>query len=63
MEQIDRFQSFRMRMFNVRGNCRRHKKANFFKPLKRLILTVKGLRPKAFSPVYLSRFLEFLALI
>jgi hypothetical protein len=57
------FQSFRMRMFRVRDYCRWHKKLNSFLALKFLSLMVQRLRSKAFSPVCLSRFLEFLPLI
>ena len=39
------FQSFRMRMFKVRGHCRHHKKVNSFMGLKFLSLMVQRLRP------------------
>lgn len=56
------FQSFRIRTFNLRGNCRRHKKVNSIMTLNPLSFAGKRLRPKAFSPVCPSR-LEFLPLI
>jgi hypothetical protein len=73
-EQTAGFQSFGMRTFNVRGNWRLHKKVDSFMTLKPLGSAVKGCalpspkqlragRSKAFSPVCLSRFLEFPALI
>ena len=62
-EQTGGFQSFRMRTFKVRGNGPCCKKVNSFMALKSLSLTVQRLRSKAFSPVRLFRFPEFLPLI
>jgi len=62
-EQTAGFQSFRMRTFKVRGHCCCHKKVSSFPALKSLSLMVERLRSKAFSPVCLSRFLEFLTFI
>jgi hypothetical protein len=58
--QPDGFETFRMRTF--RGICHDgwYKKVNFLIDLESLNLMIWRLRPKAFSPVCLSRFLEFL---
>ncbi len=57
-EQTARFESFRMRMFKVMDHHLCHRKLNFFQGIESLGLIVKRLRPKAFSPACLFRFLR-----
>jgi hypothetical protein len=57
-EQTVEFQSFRMRTFNVKGNCSCLWKGKSFMALKPLNGIVQRFRSKAFSPACLFRFLE-----
>jgi hypothetical protein len=63
MDHTAGFQSFRMRTFKVKGHCRCHKNVNSFEVLNSLNIMVQRLRPKAFLPVRLSRFLGLVPLI